>query len=74
MIDVTALELRALERRLERTISDYLAVSRAGSLFADAARDQAEAEAWDRMMDARAELDACRDAASSEAQPDPVAG
>jgi hypothetical protein len=61
MIDTTGLSLTALERRLERAISDYLAVSRSGEMFAhSAARDQAEQDAWDRMMEARAELDARR--------------
>jgi hypothetical protein len=61
MIDTTGLSLTALERRLERAISDYLAVSRSGEMFAhSAARDQAEQDAWDRMMEARAELDALR--------------
>jgi hypothetical protein len=67
MLDVTGLEIRALERRLERTISDYLAISRAGSLFAHAAEEQAEADAWARMMEARDELDACRAEAAAEA-------
>jgi len=61
MIDTTGLSLTALERRLERAISDYLAVSRSGDMFAhSAARDQAEQDAWDQMMEARAELDARR--------------
>lgn len=64
MIQTPGLSLVALERRLERAISDYLAVSRAGAVYAHpAARDQAEADVWDRMMEARAELDAMRDAA-----------
>jgi hypothetical protein len=68
MIETSGLSLVALERRLERAISDYLAVSRAGAVYAHpAARDQAEADAWDRMMDARAEMDAQRDATSDGA-------
>ena len=59
MIDTTGLSLAALERRVERAISDYLAVSRAGAVYAHpSARDQAESDAWDRLMEARAELDA----------------
>lgn len=61
MLDVVGLEIRALERRLERAVSDYLAISRAEGLFAHpAAKDQAEEDAWVRMMDAREELEECR--------------
>jgi dsDNA-binding SOS-regulon protein len=63
MIETPGLSLVALERHLERAISDYLSVSRAGTVFAhSAARDQAEAEAWDRMMEAHADLDRWRSA------------
>ncbi|MEW6582970.1 MAG: hypothetical protein AB1416_09435 [Actinomycetota bacterium] len=68
MIDAAGLELRALERRLERAISDYLAVSRGSGLFAHAAAgDQAEHEAWERMMAARDDLDAARARLDTEA-------
>ena len=61
MIDTRGTPLRTLERRLERAISDYLAVSRSGDVFAHtAARDQAEQEAWDRLMEARAQVEARR--------------
>lgn len=61
VIEAPGLSLVSLERRLERAISDYLAVSRAGAIYAhSAAQDQAESDAWDRMMEARVELDAQR--------------
>jgi hypothetical protein len=69
MIATPGLSLTALERRLERAISDYLAVSRGGDVFAHpAARDQAETDAWDRMIEARLALDA-----ATEREPAPEA-
>lgn len=47
-----------LEDEVERARSDYLAVSRNGSLYADPeARDRAEERAWERLQQALHALD-----------------
>lgn len=47
-----------LQDEVERARSDYLAVSRNGSLYADPdARDRAEEVAWGRLQDALRALD-----------------
>jgi len=62
MIETQGLSREALERRLQRAVADYLAVSRSGDVYAHAAaRDQAEAEAWQRLMEVQAELAALDD-------------
>ncbi len=49
-----------LEKALERASSDYLSVSKSAHLFDEAEYTRAEAEAWERMEEAREALEAAR--------------
>lgn len=49
-----------LEKSLERASSDYVSVSRSAGLFGDAEYERAEAEAWQRLEEAREALEAAR--------------
>jgi len=49
-----------LEKALERASSDYVSVSKSSHLFDEAEYERAEAEAWERLEEAREALEAAK--------------